>query len=47
MRKPTTTTLPPVVPLALIVGVSPFATDMYIPALPQIARDLGTTPGVV
>lgn len=47
MRKPTTTTLPPVVPLALIVGVSPFATDMYIPALPQIARDLGTTPGAV
>ncbi|TCU85745.1 DHA1 family bicyclomycin/chloramphenicol resistance-like MFS transporter [Curtobacterium sp. PhB191] len=46
-RKPTTTTLPPIVPLALIVGVSPFATDMYIPALPQIARDLGTTPGAV
>ncbi len=39
--------LPPIVPLALIVGVSPFATDMYIPALPAIARDLGTTPGVV
>ncbi|ROS46350.1 DHA1 family bicyclomycin/chloramphenicol resistance-like MFS transporter [Curtobacterium sp. PhB128] len=46
-RKPTTTTLPPIVPLALIVGVSPFATDMYIPALPQIAHDLGTTPGAV
>jgi DHA1 family bicyclomycin/chloramphenicol resistance-like MFS transporter len=42
---PTTTVLPPIVPLALIVGVSPFATDMYIPALPAIARDLGTTPG--
>nr|WP_254699615.1 multidrug effflux MFS transporter [Curtobacterium flaccumfaciens] len=33
--------------MALIVGVSPFATDMYIPALPAIARDLGTTPGAV
>ncbi|PYY63455.1 Bcr/CflA family drug resistance efflux transporter [Curtobacterium sp. MCPF17_003] len=44
---PTTTVLPPIVPLALIVGVSPFATDMYIPALPAIARDLGTTPGAV
>lgn len=42
-----TTRLPPIVPLALIVGVSPFATDMYIPALPTIARDLDTTPGVV
>ncbi|SBN63282.1 MFS transporter, DHA1 family, bicyclomycin/chloramphenicol resistance protein [Curtobacterium sp. 9128] len=41
------TTLPPIVPLALIVGVSPFATDMYIPALPAIARDLGTTPSAV
>lgn len=39
--------LPPIVPLALIVGVSPFATDMYIPALPAIARDLGTTPSAV
>ncbi|WP_439690790.1 multidrug effflux MFS transporter [Curtobacterium sp. SP.BCp] len=39
--------LPPIVPLALIVGVSPFATDMYIPALPAIARDLATTPGAV
>jgi len=47
--RPTTArpALPPVVPLALIVGVSPFATDMYIPALPTIARDLGTTPANV
>ncbi|MCJ1715479.1 multidrug effflux MFS transporter [Curtobacterium sp. VKM Ac-2922] len=43
----TPATLPPIVPLALIVGVSPFATDMYIPALPAIARDLGTTPSAV
>jgi hypothetical protein len=28
--------------LALVVGISPFATDMYVPALPAIARDLGT-----
>ena len=47
MPRPTTTVLPPIVPLALIVGVSPFATDMYIAALPAIARDLGTTPGAV
>ncbi|WP_420367543.1 multidrug effflux MFS transporter [Curtobacterium sp. L1-20] len=39
--------LPPILPLALIVGVSPFATDMYIPALPAIARDLGTAPSAV
>nr|WP_288467205.1 multidrug effflux MFS transporter [uncultured Curtobacterium sp.] len=46
--RPTTgAVLPPIVPLALIVGVSPFATDMYIPALPAIASELGTTPGVV
>ena len=43
----TTTRLPPIVPLALIVGVSPFATDMYIPALPAIARDLGTSAATV
>lgn len=35
------------VPLAVIVGISPFATDMYIPALPAIARDLGTTTSAV
>lgn len=46
-RVTTATVLPPIVPLALIVGVSPFATDMYIPALPAIARDLATTPGAV
>jgi DHA1 family bicyclomycin/chloramphenicol resistance-like MFS transporter len=46
-NRPIRTTLPPIVPLALIVGVSPFATDMYIPALPAIARDLGSTPSAV
>ncbi|MGN8050221.1 multidrug effflux MFS transporter [Curtobacterium sp. 22159] len=44
---PAPAVLPPILPLALIVGVSPFATDMYIPALPAIARDLGATPGAV
>ncbi|ROP65931.1 MULTISPECIES: multidrug effflux MFS transporter [unclassified Curtobacterium] len=46
-RTLTQATLPPIVPLALIVGVSPFATDMYIPALPAIARDLATSPSAV
>jgi DHA1 family bicyclomycin/chloramphenicol resistance-like MFS transporter len=32
--------------LALVVGISPFATDMYVPALPAIARDLDTTTAV-
>jgi DHA1 family bicyclomycin/chloramphenicol resistance-like MFS transporter len=36
-----------VLTLALIVGISPFATDMYIPALPAIARDLGATTAEV
>lgn len=36
-----------VLTVALIVGISPFATDMYIPGLPAIARDLdGTTAQV-
>jgi len=33
--------------VALIVGISPFATDMYIPALPAIARDLGASTAQV
>ena len=36
-----------VLTVALIVGISPFATDMYIPALPAIARDLGATTAEV
>ncbi|PZE23243.1 Bcr/CflA family efflux MFS transporter [Curtobacterium sp. MCBD17_028] len=39
--------LPPIVPLAVIVGISPFATDMYIPALPALARDFGTSTSAV
>lgn len=39
----------PTVPLAMLVGIAllstggPFGTDMYLPSLPQIADDLGTT----
>ena len=36
-----------VLTVALIVGISPFATDMYIPALPAIARDLGASTAEV
>lgn len=38
--------LPALLPLGLISGISPLATDMYIPALPQLATDLGTDAGV-
>jgi MFS transporter, DHA1 family, multidrug resistance protein len=37
--------------IILILGalstVSPFSIDMYLPAFPQIARDLGTTPAQI
>jgi DHA1 family bicyclomycin/chloramphenicol resistance-like MFS transporter len=36
---------------ALVIGflaaVGPFAIDMYLPALPTVARDLGATPQAV
>ncbi len=38
--------LAPLVPLALVVGISPLATDMYIPGLPGLAADLRTTPAI-
>lgn len=38
---------PPRLALAAIVGVAPLATDMYIPALPAIARDLHSTTSIV
>ncbi|WP_375424242.1 multidrug effflux MFS transporter [uncultured Friedmanniella sp.] len=38
--------LPALVPLAVVAGISPLATDMYIPGLPQLATDLGTSAGV-
>ena len=38
--------LAPLVPLALVAGISPLATDMYIPGLPELAADLRTTPAV-
>jgi DHA1 family bicyclomycin/chloramphenicol resistance-like MFS transporter len=31
------------VPLAVVIGISPLATDMYIPGLPELAADLGTS----
>ncbi|PZE34300.1 MULTISPECIES: multidrug effflux MFS transporter [unclassified Curtobacterium] len=37
----------PLLSLALIVGISPFATDMYIPGLPAIARDLDVSTAAV
>jgi len=36
-----------VLTVAIVVGISPFATDMYIPALPAIARDLGASTAEV
>src|SRR6478672_12868840 len=37
--------------IILILGalstVSPFSIDMYLPAFPQIAHDLGTTPSQI
>ena len=38
--------LAPLVPLAVVVGISPLATDMYIPGLPELAADLGTSAAV-
>jgi DHA1 family bicyclomycin/chloramphenicol resistance-like MFS transporter len=44
-------TRPPSFLIILILGglstVSPFSIDMYLPAFPQIARDLGTTPAEI
>ena len=37
--------LPALLPLALITGISPLATDMYIPALPQLAGELRADAG--
>ena len=38
--------LAPLVPLALVTGISPLATDMYIPGLPELAADLHTSAAV-
>ncbi|MBD3779358.1 MAG: multidrug effflux MFS transporter [Micrococcales bacterium] len=35
------------VALALLTAIAPLATDMYLPAFPQLARDLGTSASVV
>ena len=36
-----------IVALAVQNAVPPFATDMYSPAFPQVARDLATSPTAV
>lgn len=42
----------PALPLAMLCGIAllstagPFGTDMYLPSLPEITRDLGTTDAV-
>lgn len=33
--------------LALLTSIAPLATDMYLPALPRVVDDLGTTPSGV
>lgn len=33
--------------LALLTAIAPLATDMYLPAFPQLARDLGTSASAV
>lgn len=38
--------MPALLPLAVLAGISPLATDMYIPGLPMLAADLRTDPGV-
>ena len=46
---PTSATTSPAIPMALLLtlgllaAVAPFATDLYLPAMPQIADDLSTT----
>ena len=41
------TALPPqavvVVALALLLGIQPVTTDLYLPALPQLRDELGAT----
>jgi hypothetical protein len=37
----------PLLAVALIVGISPFATDLYIPGLPAIATDLDASTASV
>jgi DHA1 family bicyclomycin/chloramphenicol resistance-like MFS transporter len=37
--------LPALLPLAVLAGISPLATDLYIPGLPALAAELGTDAG--
>jgi MFS transporter, DHA1 family, multidrug resistance protein len=45
-RQPAAVVLPALLPLGLIAGISPLATDMYIPALPELAQNLQTDASV-
>ncbi|WP_460490498.1 MFS transporter, partial [Corynebacterium nasicanis] len=47
MNTPRQLTVPLLLALALLSASAPFATDMYLPALPDIVRDLDTTRGMV
>lgn len=47
MNRMGTRPLRPVIVIAGLVGISPFATDMYLPALPAIATDLNASTDVV
>lgn len=40
---PKTSLLRPAIVLGLMSIIGPFAMDMYLPAMPEIAADLGTT----
>ncbi len=42
-----TSLLRPAIVLGLMSLIGPFAMDMYLPAMPQIAADLGATPQLV
>jgi MFS transporter, DHA1 family, multidrug resistance protein len=37
---------PSVIALILVTGISPLATDAYLPGLPALQRSLGTTPAI-
>ncbi|GAA1853426.1 multidrug effflux MFS transporter [Microlunatus capsulatus] len=43
--RPAPVVLPALLPLAVLAGISPLATDMYIPGLPALAAELGTDAG--
>ena len=44
---PSPSLLRPAIVLELMSLIGPFAMDMYLPAMPQIAADLATSPQMV